>query len=141
MTAPFREYPYQPRYDIEPNYPDIPWPNKPPATHWPLPLVPNFRGLPPTVKPTVDGYPWWVDPPGFLNPPPAPELPPFQFGPTDSANRFENLPTNWLQSYYDQNFAQQGGVQRDSGADPAALNDVSQSKIPERRVGRRTYRA
>jgi hypothetical protein len=112
MTAPPGIYPYEPRFHFEPpDLPDIQLPNKTPPPNWPLPFIPNFRGLPSGVKPTVDGYPWWVEPPGFLNPPPAPEPPPFQLGPTDYANRLQGSPTNWLQSYYDRNFAQQGWPQ------------------------------
>ena len=142
MTAPPKIYPYEPRFHFEPpDLPDIQSPNKPPPPNWPLPFIPNFRGLPSGVKPTVDGYPWWVDPPGFLNPPPAPELPPFQLGPTDYANRLQGSPTNWLQSYYDQNFPQQGWPQPNDGSDPTPQDDTSQQDVPERRLGRRTDRA
>lgn len=123
MTAPPKIYPYEPRFHFEP------------------PDPPDIHFLPSGVKPTVDGYPWWVDPPGFLSPPPAQELPPFQLGPTDFGNQLQNLPTNWLQSYYDQNFAQQGGPHPDYGIGPATRNDAAQTEVPMRKLGRRTYRA
>ena len=157
MTAPFKEYPYQPQFRFEP------------------PEYPDIQFLPSGVKPTVDGYPWWVDPPGFLNPPPAPELPPFQLGPTDFAERSEGRPTNWLLSYYDQNrsnlesplniapaiasadsagpradsrgllgalyaMAQRASPQPDHGF-VSDMQDTPEQELPERRLGRRTYRA
>src|SRR5579872_6310203 len=116
MTAPSKIYPYEPRYKFEPpDFPDVPF-------------------LPPATKPGVDGYPWWVVPPGFLFPHPAPELPPFQLGPTDFGNRTPNVPTNWLQSYYDQNLAQQGKPRPHDGVDPTTQDETAQPDLPERRL-------
>jgi hypothetical protein len=144
MTAPLRgKYPYEPHPQVDdlPDIPNIPSPNKPPPPNWPLPFIPDLRGPPPVIKPTVDGYPWWVDPPGFLSPLPPPELPPFQLGPTNFGNQFQSPPTNWLQSYFEQNFAPRSGQKPDNGIGSAAQDDVSQPELPVRRLGRRTYRA
>ena len=147
MTAPFKEYPYQPRFDPDlrnlPDLPDIPWPSGPPPANWPLPFIPKFQNLPSGQQPTIEGYPWWVDP-TFLNPLPAPAPPPVPSsppGPTDMANRSGDVPANWLLSYYNRNLARQAGTPSGDVVDPSALDDASQSGFPERRLGRRTYRA
>jgi hypothetical protein len=44
-------------------------------------------------------------------------------------------------SYYNQNLAQQGALEPDNGPDPAAQDEASQAELPERRLGRRAYRA
>jgi len=146
MTAPFKEYPYQPDLlkNIEPPiYPDIPSQKKQPPPNWPLPFIPRFQNLPDGRQPTLEGYPWWVDP-TFLNPPPAPAQPPispFPLGPSDVANRSGDAPANLLLSYYNQNLAQPDAPQPADGFDPAVQGNASPQDIPERRLGRRTYRA
>ena len=107
MAAPFKDYFYQPNllYDFNPpDYPDLPSPKKP-STNWPPPSGPKLQNLPSGKQPTIDGYPWWIDP-TFLNPPVAPAqppIPPLPPGPSDFAGRSEDAPTNWLLSYYEQN--------------------------------------
>ena len=97
-------------------------------------------------KTPAPGYPWWVDPYGFptLTPrmpgpsdfplPSAPQGPSSSIDPQDAA-------TNWLLSYYNQNFVQRGAAQSSNGLDPASQDIAFQQEPPERRLGRRTYRA
>src|SRR5882757_3252297 len=141
MTAPFKEYPYEPRFvpnpEDVPDFRDIQWPSGPAPTKWSLPFIPKFQYLPSGQQPSIPGYPWWVDP-TFLNPPPTPALPPppsSPIGPTDRASRSGAASTNWLESYYNQDLAQQGGAQSDDSVDATARDDASQRALPERRLG------
>lgn len=108
MAAPFKEHFYQPRYDQDlPSYKDLQFQDPPQGASpkFPLPFIPRIQNFPSGKQPSLDGYPWWVDP-TFLNRPPAqeePPLPPFQLGPTDFAGRSKGTPMNWLLSQYDRN--------------------------------------
>ncbi|WP_298255824.1 hypothetical protein [Bradyrhizobium sp.] len=91
--------------------------------------------------------PLWVDPRGipslqYLLPRPSPK-PGSSLAPSlgEGVNPPADATANWLQSYYDQNFAQQGSPQPDNDIGPTVQDDASQPEVPVRRLGRRTYRS
>ncbi len=125
--------------------PDLPdWPAK---THYPWWVNPFNTGPPPQPSEPIPGYPWWVDPHGFPRPAPRRSgpsdlpLPSVPQGQRSSIEPSQDATTNRLLSYYNQNFVQRGAPQSSNGLDPASQDVAFQQEPPERRLGRRTYRA
>lgn len=114
----------------------------PPLPDWPPRTTPQRQY--PWPAPVIDGYPWWVDPQGF---PTLPQREPGSENPVPLSARpptgspAQSASANWLLSHYIQSLMQQNDRQSGNNVDPNVQDDASQSGLPERRLGRRTYRA